>query len=283
MSEILTEEFILNKTKNKELSEIKNFNIWGSDLEDISIIIRCYNLEVATFSANKIKTLQHFSFLPKLTELYLRKNNISDVNEIKYLKVCSLLKILWLDENPISTMPNYRKFVVKELTQLQKLDNIVILPHERDDTENTIKTNSKNSKINNGLRVVEGTYVNNIIKLSTVSSFKNYEKKNNSIISVKSTAFVNLNSREKETMAENSREFLKRNQDSFQPQRINYISKDSLDFQNNFNSQSENFKSHISNKNIFIVNAIKNLLEELNFNQLGYIKTIIEKKLSKIK
>jgi hypothetical protein len=294
MSEnVLTEELIINKSKNKELGEIKNLNIWGSDLEDISIIIKCYNLEVATFSANKIKTLSHFSFLPKLTELYLRKNNISDLNEIKFLKICGLLKILWLEGNPISFLPNYRKFIINELSHIQKLDNIPILPIERDNpsypsnASNPSNSSTPNKKmVDSGHRVLDG--INNKFKLSTNSSFKNNRKKYNSIVSVKSTSLnSNYSIKEKETQGVSKFLLLEQNnKESFKSKRINLtdnnFAKDSLDIEEKFINQQENFifsPIEISNKNMFIVNAIKNLLEELNFTELSYLKAIIDKKL----
>ena len=52
------------------------------------------------FSVNKINTLQPFEDCLKLQELYLRKNNIQDINEIAYLQNLPNLKYLWLEENP---------------------------------------------------------------------------------------------------------------------------------------------------------------------------------------
>ncbi|CAD7002699.1 unnamed protein product, partial [Ceratitis capitata] len=49
---------------------------------------------------NKITTLQPFEDCLKLQELYLRKNNIQDINEIAYLQNLPVLKYLWLEENP---------------------------------------------------------------------------------------------------------------------------------------------------------------------------------------
>lgn len=35
-----------------------------------------------------------------IQELYLRKNNIADIREIKYLMKLPALKVLWLHDNP---------------------------------------------------------------------------------------------------------------------------------------------------------------------------------------
>jgi Leucine-rich repeat (LRR) protein len=42
-------------------------------------------VEILSLSLNKITTLRDFANCPKLTELYLRKNLIADLGEIKYL------------------------------------------------------------------------------------------------------------------------------------------------------------------------------------------------------
>ena len=43
-----------------------------------------------------------------------------------------MLKILWLEENPICDNPNYREYIVKSLPHLVKLDNIPITAAERE-------------------------------------------------------------------------------------------------------------------------------------------------------
>ena len=48
--------------------------MWGTDLEDVSIIKEMQNMEICSLSLNKIRTLRDFQFCRKLTELYLRKN-----------------------------------------------------------------------------------------------------------------------------------------------------------------------------------------------------------------
>lgn len=58
------------------LAEVRNLNLWGLDLEDVSIIARMPNAEVLSLSVNKIASLQPFSLCPKLQELYLRKNEV---------------------------------------------------------------------------------------------------------------------------------------------------------------------------------------------------------------
>ncbi|CRK92833.1 CLUMA_CG006268, isoform B, partial [Clunio marinus] len=78
------------------------------------------------FSVNKIRSLSDFEDCPNLQELYLRKNNIQDINDLVYLQNLPKLKYLWLEENPCvdSAGPNYRKVVLRALPKLLKLDNV---------------------------------------------------------------------------------------------------------------------------------------------------------------
>lgn len=57
-------------------------------------------LSLALHSVNRISTLAPFEDCKKLQELYLRKNNITDIGEIAYLQNLPALKYLWLEENP---------------------------------------------------------------------------------------------------------------------------------------------------------------------------------------
>ena len=78
----LTLKFIQSKCPNQKLEEIKNLNLWGNELEDISILANLSNLEIASLSINKIKNLEPLKNLTNLKELYLRKNLIDDFKQI---------------------------------------------------------------------------------------------------------------------------------------------------------------------------------------------------------
>ena len=141
MSKKLTRELISQKVKSDRIESIRNLNLWGSNIEDISILEQMPSLEVVSLSVNKIRTLKPFSNLRNLRELYLRRNLISNLNEIKFLSQCENLNVLWLSENPICDNPNYRDVVICVLPQLQKLDDIAITDEERDKAENKINLN----------------------------------------------------------------------------------------------------------------------------------------------
>ena len=62
----LTKEIILEKCKKHNFNDIKNINLWGSDLDDVSIIRQMPNLEVVSLSVNRIQTLEDFSYCPRI-------------------------------------------------------------------------------------------------------------------------------------------------------------------------------------------------------------------------
>jgi Leucine-rich repeat (LRR) protein len=78
MTKQLTSELVQQKCKTSNLSMIKNLNLCGTYLEDVSLLNTMTNLEVLSLSVNCIKTLSAFSNLSKLQELYLRKNSIEN-------------------------------------------------------------------------------------------------------------------------------------------------------------------------------------------------------------
>jgi len=141
MSKKLSRELIAQKVKSDRIESIRNLNLWGSNIEDISIIEEMPSLEIVSLSVNKIRTLRPFSNLQNLRELYLRQNLISNLNEIKYLTDCQNLSVLWLSQNPICDNPNYRAVVICVLPQLQKLDDIPITDEERDRAEKKLSGN----------------------------------------------------------------------------------------------------------------------------------------------
>ncbi len=135
MGKTLTPDIIQTKCKTDKLNTIKNLNLWGNDLEDISIIKEMPNIEICSLSLNKINSLKDFMSLKKMTELYLRKNVISELSEAKYLAYCPNLKVLWLQDNPIAEHPLYRQYIIKILPNLIKLDSAAITTEERQEVQ----------------------------------------------------------------------------------------------------------------------------------------------------
>lgn len=126
----LTRNYILAKTKKSDLKDVKHLNIWGSELRDVSILKELVNVEVLSLSVNSINSLSDFAQCHALTEIYLRKNAITDLREVVYLRGLRNLSVLWLCENPIAEHPQYRSYIIKALPQLKRLDDVDITQAE---------------------------------------------------------------------------------------------------------------------------------------------------------
>lgn len=131
MGKPLTQDLVLLRSKADRLENVRNLNLWGNDIDDVSILKDMPNVEVLSLSVNKIATLRDFQYCPRLTELYLRKNLIGDLAEVHYLQNLPTLRVLWLWDNPCAEAPNYRPYVIRCLPNLVKLDNQPITPEER--------------------------------------------------------------------------------------------------------------------------------------------------------
>jgi len=130
---MLTKELIKKKHPGKKLEKMKYLNIWGEDIENIDIISEMKGLKLISLSANKISSLKPLENLIQLKELYLRQNNISDLNEINYLSNCPNLKSLWLVGNPIcKNNDEFLKAVIEKLPNLAFLDNKPIAQIKKD-------------------------------------------------------------------------------------------------------------------------------------------------------
>mmetsp|Transcript_52854 Transcript_52854/g.123516 ORF Transcript_52854/g.123516 Transcript_52854/m.123516 type:complete len:206 (-) Transcript_52854:28-645(-) len=129
---VLTEHMVLGRTKATSLAQVKNLNLWGCDLTDMSILGKLSSVEVLSLSVNNISSLQDFQSCANLTELYLRKNDVQNLQDISFLKNLKNLKILWLCDNPCASRENYRLIVIKNLPNLVKLDNVDITAEERE-------------------------------------------------------------------------------------------------------------------------------------------------------
>lgn len=126
----LTEDMVIARTRQSNLATVSKLNCWGSELVDVSLLRKMVNVEVLSLSVNKIGTLADFQYCVKLQELFVRKNNIKDLNQVCYLKHLTRLKNLWLDENPCAYVEGYRLAVIRCLPNLEKLDNVVVSEEE---------------------------------------------------------------------------------------------------------------------------------------------------------
>ena len=60
MSRKLTLDFIKTKTNNSKCNQIKSLNLWGNELEDISILSELPQLEIVSLNDNNIRNLEVF-------------------------------------------------------------------------------------------------------------------------------------------------------------------------------------------------------------------------------
>lgn len=132
---MLSENLILAKTKADKLSQVKNLNLWGAELSDVSLVSQCINLEVLALSVNHVTTIRDIAECKNLRELYLRKNDIVSLGEVYYLSKLPNLTTLWLSDNPCAKDPNYRMFTVRCCPNLRQLDSIEVSAQERSEAQ----------------------------------------------------------------------------------------------------------------------------------------------------
>merc|ERR1711955_12708 len=122
----LNEKEVLARAHATCLSNVRKLICWGSNLTDISIVQQMVNLEILNVSVNNLTTLKDLIHCPRLKELYIRKNQIRNIDEIAFLKNLPQLSVLWINDNPISKLPRYRETVLCNLPSLLKLDSLQV-------------------------------------------------------------------------------------------------------------------------------------------------------------
>jgi len=131
MKKTLTFELVSKKAGVTKLSDVQSINLFGQNLESIDIASEMTNIRVLTLTHNKITDLSPLSNCLELQELYLRKNNIEDISQIDNLRLLGNLRVLWLRDNPISLLPDYRQRVITILPNLYRLDENDVSVEER--------------------------------------------------------------------------------------------------------------------------------------------------------
>ncbi|EKF31716.1 hypothetical protein MOQ_004445 [Trypanosoma cruzi marinkellei] len=133
MAGVLTENLVLQKTKVDSIQRVRKLNVCAAQLSDIGVLRRACNLEVLSLSLNDVSELGVLENCRRLCELYLRKNRVEDLNQVLHLSDSPYLTVLTLAENPICQDPNYRRFVIAAVGSLRRLDDVDILPQEREE------------------------------------------------------------------------------------------------------------------------------------------------------
>lgn len=256
MSNKLTQDIIRAKSKSEDLSTIKCLNLWGSDIEDIEILNEMKHLEIVSLSGNMISTLYPFSNMEKLSELYLRKNNICKLEEIQHLRNCKSLKILWLQENPCCLISDYRTHVIRLLPQILKLDNMLITDEEREKagiqkqrkyTLNVMTTSSDTTTTDTDRSMLS------VQSDRRGSSSSKFELKSKQFNEYKDLKFQKLKSKSK------------------------IPAKKTVTVYKNYESNNSVINS--SDKKACIISAIESLIKVLNSPELKYVRGMIDKKL----
>ena len=310
---ILTKELVLQKCKVERLEEVLNLNLWGKEIIDVSILKFLPNVEIISLSMNKINSLKFFQFCKKLSELYLRKNQIANLDQVAYLKKCELLRVLWLEENKICENENYRLLVIKTLPQISKLDNININENER---ENALKLSMEISSRNNSPKVIfkeedNLTKANKFpeeikIKLNQLPKLEtsNYEipRDNNQVIKPTKEKEINFNMQKISNLKGNG--FLSNpnindypiSQNDPSSRAVNFNMKhyySNIALPTTLNNNAYNYRENIPNyrprtnnnvsNNVNIMFAIKCLLEELTPRDLEKARISVERRLNQVR
>jgi hypothetical protein len=121
---VLQEHMVFQKTRTQSLADVRTLNMWGFELENVSIVSQMTNAETLALSVNKISSLAPFESCRHLQQLLLRGNQISSFDELDYLQNLPYLTTLSLIDNPIAQMPNYRDIVLRKLPRLRMLDDL---------------------------------------------------------------------------------------------------------------------------------------------------------------
>lgn len=132
---VLTANLVLQKTKLDNLKHVKKLNVCGIHVTDIGVLRDAPNMEVLSLSVNSIDQLDALGEAYNLRELYLRKNCITDLHQALHLAKLPYLASLSMSENPVSSDPHYRHFLISALPNLVKLDEQEVTPLEREEAE----------------------------------------------------------------------------------------------------------------------------------------------------
>ena len=80
---------------------------------------------------NEISDISALQRCTQLKELYVRKNQIADLQQFMYLAQLPILDTLLSMDNPAVDNPEYRMYLIRALPKLIKLDEVDITKEER--------------------------------------------------------------------------------------------------------------------------------------------------------
>lgn len=297
MSKKLTIELITQKAKTDHLENIKSINLWGNNLDDITLIQEMKQLKVISLSVNKISSLKPFKDLTNLKELSLRNNEIFDFNELSYLMSCHNLRVLWLLENPIAESRDYRLKVIQMLPQLTKLDNIIINEDERNEAKRRYGEQNYDNDYYYNYNYNDRDNVNNNIYIErddrndyNINEYEMEENgnvfENDNLMKASTLGYYTPNSKHMRNNVNyrtdnhaNNKEYILRKQEQYQQKKINannYNNKYKQQYINPINNKKyENYNIEHSK----ILQSVLLLIGELNKTELTIVQNKIQKSL----
>lgn len=131
---------VLQVTNKLDPLQVVKVNAFAMGITRIADLQRFANLTVLSLSSNSINDISGLRFSFSLVELYLRKNNISDLRQIGYLQNLNNLNVLFLADNPCSQADQYRNKVLRCLKFLSTLDVTVATDDDKASVLNTKDT-----------------------------------------------------------------------------------------------------------------------------------------------
>uniref|UniRef100_A0AC34FR12 Uncharacterized protein n=1 Tax=Panagrolaimus sp. ES5 TaxID=591445 RepID=A0AC34FR12_9BILA len=121
----LTPSLVYIRTKTS-VENVTKLNLWGCDVDDIELCSQMPKLQILSLSVNRVSSLAPLRYCIALEELYIRKNKLEELDELKNLSGLKKLRVLWIEENPCTENSSYRNKVIQMLPQLMTLDNIAL-------------------------------------------------------------------------------------------------------------------------------------------------------------
>ncbi|CAH8637138.1 unnamed protein product [Schistosoma rodhaini] len=146
----LSPNLIMLRSRGENVQFITKLNLWGLKLKHVSTLKCMPNLKIINMSSNCLQSLEPFSNCLNLCELYIRSNQIVNIDEVAHLKYLNMLEKLWLSGNPCchyfknyernekvlcDSLVVYRCTVIRNIQSLMHLDQEVITLEERELSE----------------------------------------------------------------------------------------------------------------------------------------------------
>ena len=154
-SEVISRGFqYMNVSKEYELSlrgfkimEIQNLsatndqfaciNLTDNSISEISYLPQLKRLKTLMLINNRISKIENDFAIncPFLTNLVLTNNKISDFQQIDNIASCKTLQKLYLVDNLVTKMKNYRLYVIYKIPTLRILDYQRVTKKEREEAK----------------------------------------------------------------------------------------------------------------------------------------------------